>query len=122
MTILTSISRIVIIDNRYYPQIKINDKWTKVLSNKWDGRWYIPPKGFTGFQGIRNAEITLEWCEERIKMENRRYIINNAKKNMEKKKIPTWVIVTVIITFLMVGIIATSCAPRGDTRQKTEQI
>ena len=85
MTILTSISRIVIIDNRYYPQIKNNGKWTKVLSNKWDGKWYIPPKGFTGFQGIRNAEITLEWCEERIKMENRRYIINKAKKKYEKK-------------------------------------
>ncbi len=72
-------TRITIIGGRYYPQLNIDGYWTTILSNSWDGKWYIPPTGFTGFEGRRNAEITLEQCQNLVLTEKRNIKIKRIK-------------------------------------------
>jgi hypothetical protein len=118
--IFTNISRIIIKDGRYYPQIRIKNRWENILSNTWDGKWYVAQNGFTGFQGIRNAELTLEHCLVNIKMESRRYTIGKIKKNMRKDR--KWILKIIgIVLISLITITMISCAPYGDTRQNTEK-
>lgn len=78
-------TRITIIDGRYYPQLNIDGYWTTILSNTWDGKWYIPPTGFTGFEGRRNAEITLELCYNLVMTEKRNRKLNKIYGKLKHK-------------------------------------
>jgi hypothetical protein len=55
--------RIKIINNRYFPQKKINGKWVNILCTNELG-WYKAPKLFNGYDGQRNAEINIECAEK----------------------------------------------------------
>lgn len=92
---ISGISRIEIINGRYFPQVKIKSKWINILSNKWDGKWYEAPK-FNGYGDRINAEIILEWCNERLILENRIRKINKIKN---KNKIKRYVITIFQKTF-----------------------
>lgn len=58
--------RIVKVNGSYFPQKKLNGKWTNILCTNELG-WYKVPL-FTGYSSIRDAEINIE-CAEKYERE-----------------------------------------------------